>query len=309
MGTLFLHVNEMARNNTNTNRKKAGFNGQRAIVLPNRIIKSCEGAPLVKQLFITDIGFYPRAKFHYRERQAGTSQHILIYCTDGKGWLRIGKKKIEIIQGQYLVIPAHTPHCYGSDEEDPWSIYWLHFNGSNSLHFANLLSRQNTQFASNISFSDERLRLFDNMYNILEYGYSSDSLHFISMSLYHFLSSFCFPDFFYKPDKKEEKDAIDESIDFMQKNIHQTFFLKELAAAVHISTSHYSTLFKKKTGYTPLEYFNHIKLQKACQYLQFTNLHVKEIAYKLGINDPYYFSRFFSNMMGQSPMEYRNRKH
>ena len=94
----------------------------------------------------------------------------------------------------------------------------------------------------------------------------------------------------------------------MQQNLHRALSLQEMASEAHISPSHYSALFKKKTGYPPLEYFNHIKVQKACQYLQFTNLQVKEIAYKLGVNDPFYFSRFFSNIMGMSPLEYRNRK-
>ncbi|HEY9362623.1 MAG TPA: AraC family transcriptional regulator [Chitinophagaceae bacterium] len=35
---------------------------------------------------------------------------------------------------------------------------------------------------------------------------------------------------------------------------------------------------------------------------------MKEIGFKLGIDDPFYFSRFFSNVMGQSPLDYRNRK-
>jgi AraC-like DNA-binding protein/mannose-6-phosphate isomerase-like protein (cupin superfamily) len=298
----------MPKKKTTADRKKDGFNGQKAIVLPNKVVKSCESIPLVNQLFITDIGFYPRAKYHYRERQSGISQHILIYCTDGRGWLRMGKKKVEIEPGNYLIIPANIPHTYGSYEEDPWSIFWLHFKGTVSSNVAHLLSKQQTQFARAVSFSDERIRLFDNIYKTLEYGYSADSLSFINMSLYHFLASFCYPDFFYASDRVKEKDAIDISIDFMQQHIHEVLLLKDLAAVVHISPSHYSTLFKKKTGYTPLEYFNHIKVQKACQYLQFTNLHVKEIGYLLGINDPYYFSRFFSNLMGQSPMEYRNRK-
>ena len=81
------------------------------------------------------------------------------------------------------------------------------------------------------------------------------------------------------PSSKIEKDAIDLSIEFMQQNIEQPLSLREMAAEAHISPSHYAALFKKKTGYPPLEYFNHIKVQKACQYLHFTNLQVKEIAY------------------------------
>lgn len=291
-----------------THRKKDGFNGQKAIVLPNKIIKSCEDNALINHLFITDIGFYPKAKFHYRERFTGISQNILIYCIDGKGWLKIQNDILQVQRGQYIIIPADMPHKYGSDESDPWSIYWLHFKGNSATHFASLLSKHHTQFSSAIHFSDERIRLFDTLYATLESGYSGDNLGYINMCLWYFLSSFCYADIFHIPYNNQEKDAIDLSIDFMQRNLHMPLSLQALAAEVHISPSHYSALFKKKTGYPPLEYFNHIKVQKACQYLQFTNLQIKEIAYKLGINDPFYFSRFFSNIMGVSPLDYRNRK-
>ncbi len=298
----------MLKKNIAVQRKKDGFNGQKAIVLPDKIVKSCDETKLIHQLFITDIGFYPKAKFHYRERFTGISQHILIYCIDGKGWLRFKNKEHEIKRDQYLIIPADMAHKYGSEEDDPWSIHWLHFKGSSSNHFAQILSEQNTKFIGDINFSDERILLFNNIYATLENGYSADNLGYINMCLWHFLSSFCYPEVFQIPFNKDEKDAIDISIDFMQKHLSQTLTLQQLAAEIHISPSHFSALFKKKTGYPPLEYFNHIKVQKACQYLQFTNLQVKEIGYKLGIDDPFYFSRFFSNVMGQSPLDYRKRK-
>jgi AraC-like DNA-binding protein/quercetin dioxygenase-like cupin family protein len=289
-------------------RKKDGFNGQKAIVLPAKILRSCEESNLISHLFITDVGFYPKAKFHYRERAAGSSQHILIYCVDGRGWLHMHNKEIEVQRGQYIIIPAAMAHRYGSHESDPWSIYWLHFKGTAAENFTNLLSRQRTQFCHNLHFSDERIHLFNTIYSRLENGYSADNLGYINMSLWHFLSSFCYADIFQLPYGKSEKDAIDLSIDYMQENLHQSLSLTRLAAEVHISLSHYSALFKKKTGYPPLEYFNHIKIQKACQFLQFTNLQIKEIAYRLGINDPFYFSRLFTNVMGFSPLDYRKQK-
>ena len=289
-------------------RKPDGFNGQKAIVLPNKIIKNCEETKLVQQLLVTDIGFYPKAKFHYRERLTGVSQHIFIYCVDGKGWFSMNNKEQQISRGQFFIIPANSAHRYGSEENDPWSIYWLHFKGTSSDNFVNILTKEKTQFHDIVHFAEERVRLFNNIYRTLKNGYSAENLGYINMCLWHLLSSFCYHDVFQKLFDKDQKDVIDLSIDYMQLHLSESLTLRQLASEANISPSHYSSLFKKKTGYPPLEYFSHIKVQAACQYLQFTNLRIKEIGYKLGIDDPYYFSRLFSSLMGQSPLNYRNRK-
>lgn len=74
-------------------RKKDGFDGQRAIVLPQTIKDLLKSNELTSLLYITDIGFYPNANGHYRIRKEGTEQHILIYCTNGKGWISMTSPK------------------------------------------------------------------------------------------------------------------------------------------------------------------------------------------------------------------------
>ncbi|RYF25187.1 MAG: AraC family transcriptional regulator [Flavobacteriales bacterium] len=287
-------------------RKSEGFNGQRAIVLPDKVIKSYNTSAMFSNVFITDIGFYPKAKFHYRERENGITQQILIYCVDGKGWLQIDGKEIQVERDQFIIIPAGMPHKYGSDDKTPWSIYWMHFKCATEL--SDLLTVNGTSFSRSLTFSDQRITLFDSMYHILEKGYSDTNLQYINMCLLHFLSSFSFPDLFNDTSENTIEDSIDRSIAYMRESVHNLLTLKQLSEQALISPSHYSALFKKKTGYPPLAYFNHIKIQKACQYLEFTNSNIKEISYKLGITDPYYFSRLFSNVMGQSPLEFRTRK-
>jgi AraC-like DNA-binding protein len=93
----------------------------------------------------------------------------------------------------------------------------------------------------------------------------------------------------------------------MQQRINTVLELNELAAFAKLSVSHFSAIFSQKTGYSPIEYFNHLKIQKACQYLLLSKIPIKDIATNLGIDDPYYFSRMFSKLMGISPNDYRKR--
>ena len=69
------------------------------------------------------------------------------------------------------------------------------------------------------------------------------------------------------------------------------------------------TVFYKKvrgvTGYSPNEYLRVIRLKKAAELLLTEDLTVSEISYKVGINDPYYFSKCFKNQFGIAPSVYQ----
>jgi AraC-like DNA-binding protein/quercetin dioxygenase-like cupin family protein len=290
-------------------RKREGFEGQKAIVLPKKIREVCSYTPPVNSLYITDIGFYPRATFHYRERPQGVSQNIFIYCTEGKGWVEVPAGKFAVNPNEYIIIPADMPHKYGADEESPWTIHWVHFKGTQSPSYASLLSKELREFVTYSPFLDERIRIFDSIYKALESGYSLDNLMFSAVSFSYFLASFSFTDKFASAHHTIEKDAVDISIEYMQNHLDSPLSLEVIASSINLSVSHYSSIFRKKTGYSPIVYFNHLKIQHACQYLQFTTLRVNEIASKLGVLDQYYFSRMFTKIMGISPLEYRNRKH
>ncbi|MGJ7031678.1 helix-turn-helix domain-containing protein [Niabella hirudinis] len=291
----------------NQHRKKDGFNAQRAVVLPNIVIKQCEQHPIISNLHITDIGYYPNAEGHYRYREHGSPQNILIYCTSGKGWAKIGGRELIVEPGDYLILPKQCKHIYGADEATPWSIFWVHFKGSSAAHFVQELKKVRNDFTGFVSYDERRFQLFDDIYHTLEAGYSIDNLNYVNMQFGYFLATFCYPHIF-KPKIAQEENEIEKVIRFMRDNIERTLSLEEIAAHVHRSVSHFCALFKKGTGYAPLEYFGQIRIQRACQLLEFSDLHIKEVAYRLGYRDPFYFSRLFSKFMGQSPAAYRKRK-
>lgn len=287
-------------------KKKDGFDGQKAIVIPRKILDAyCDAIPLIRDLYVTDIGYYPKAKHHYRERIGGADQHILIYCIDGKGHATIRQEQNEIRPGDFILIPAGTAHVYEADTSNPWTIIWVHFTGSLATAMVDTFLKGNQSSKGVVYFQTNRVQLFDDMYANLEMGYSSDILCYTNLCFKYFLASFVYKDNFNRSEKQHTGDLIEISIEFMKKNIDKQLSLDDLAQAVHLSASHYSFLFRKRTGFSPIEHFNHLKVQKACQFLLFTNLRIKEIADKLGVEDQYYFSRMFSKIMGISPAGYR----
>ncbi|CAL1519304.1 AraC family transcriptional regulator [Chitinophaga sp. MM2321] len=290
-------------------KKGEGFHGQQAIVIPRNILQNkCAGEPVSAPLYITDIGYYPKAKFHYRKRVRGVDQHILIYCVEGSGNIMLKKETYPIGAGDCFIIPRRWAHAYSADEQDPWTIYWIHFTGHTADAIVEMAQQQCNGHKIFLPHSTERQVLFNNIYQQLNRGYRTENLVYANMNFWSFMASCIYPGTYTPGKLKPEHDAIDMAIDYMNQHVRYMLTLQQMAQSVNLSPSHFSYLFKTNTGFTPIEYFNHLKVQQACQYLIFTHLRIKEIAALLGIEDPYYFSRMFTKVMGMSPNQYREKK-
>ena len=147
-------------------KKKEGFSGQKAIVIPRKIlVNQCHKNGVINALYITDIGYYPKAEFHYRERPQGADQHILIYCIEGCGKARIKKKEFNIGPGEFFVVPVKTAHFYCAEENNPWTIYWLHFKGNNAGELINCFQKQFSGYKGYMRYSEKAISFFNEIYN------------------------------------------------------------------------------------------------------------------------------------------------
>ena len=283
--------------------------GRQRIELPKSVLKSrVQTNPCLKQMYICGLGYYPKAEGHYTYRKKGLSENFLFYCVDGHGWYKIGDKQFKVGPNEFFVLPQNEEHAYGSDENNPWSIYWIHFGGEGLPYFNKLHVVQNHFKPTYVKSTGDLFTLFSRMYKTLELGYSIDNLIFANMCLTHFLSLFVYNGKHYPVDDHAKKDCIDSAILYMQEHINENISLNDLSSHYHYSASRFSNLFKIKTGYAPIDYFIQMKMQKASQELDFTDKSVKDVAMSLGFDDPYYFSRRFSKIIGLSPTKYRSIK-
>lgn len=83
--------------------------------------------------------------------------------------------------------------------------------------------------------------------------------------------------------------------------------IDQIAEYVHVSKSYLSSIFKRETGVSIVDYINSLRLEHACFSLKNTKKSVTEISLAMGFRETSYFSKLFSEKYGVSPREYRKR--
>lgn len=78
-----------------------------------------------------------------------------------------------------------------------------------------------------------------------------------------------------------------------------------LASEIGMSRTVFYNKLKSLTGFSPVEFVREIRFQHAGEYVKNTQYSISEISYRVGFNDPRYFSRSFKQHFGMTPSEYR----
>lgn len=85
----------------------------------------------------------------------------------------------------------------------------------------------------------------------------------------------------------------------------EDFSLQDAADSVNLSEQYLSKIFRKEMGITFIDYLTTVRIRKAVELFQDSELKVYEIAEKVGYSTQHYFSNVFKKKLGVSPAEYR----
>ncbi|MBT3278101.1 MAG: AraC family transcriptional regulator [Phycisphaerales bacterium] len=285
--------------------QRGAFPDMRLVFMPEQLVDQSLQQPITRDLLCTRIGYQGPAAAHYIPRPRGSSEHIMIYCTEGTGWLEIGESQWVIEKNMGFLVPAGVPHAYGAMPENPWANYWIHFKGQQAPDYLKLLSISPASPLLYMNQPEETTIAFEQIYSFLSEVHTIPNLIAASGGLSSLLSVMQLWQGTKEHRSRTAEEQCDNTIHFMHNNLNKTISLRKLARLAGMSTNHYGVLFKRQHQYSPKEYFNRLKIQRACQLLKLTDMRVCEIAEKLGFGDPYYFSRLFKKIIGQSPKSYR----
>lgn len=282
---------------------ESGVELRRYCVIPQSVQKRVSLHPLCKNLFLTEIGFEADTGFRPFKKHTAGNHFLLIYVAKGEGWYTVKGKTYAVEENDYFVFSPDVAVRLTSSQQNPWSIYWAFFSGTQAPNVLRHLMGVNSYAPRKAKPLVGRVAQFNDILHHLELLENIENLVYANSRFYSFLCSFRLTVLSSK--KHAKKDGVIQSIEYMRENIHGNVTLRDLAKAAGLSVSHYCALFKKKTMQSPLNLYTSMKVQRACQMLQDRDQTIKSIAYSLGFFDQYHFSKVFKQIMGASPRHFK----
>ena len=105
--------------------------------------------------------------------------------------------------------------------------------------------------------------------------------------------------------KDKQMTHLTRLLDWIDENYTQKITLASLAKVSGFNEKYLCRFFKEYTSYTPIDYINRLRVEKAADDMLSRGLSVTEAAYANGFNDSAYFSKMFRQIKGCSPSEFR----
>lgn len=275
--------------------------------LPPYIIAEQQTNAITKDLYLCELAEILVRKETFWSENSKLDNHLLIYCTKGGGIIQIANDLVPFNQNQFCIIPEGFVFKIQTGTADPSVFYTCKFNGDKSKIMEADFTVVRDLIPSANNLVANRIMLFDELFKNLTKGFYNANFKYINLAFGHLLATFIYASKTSDDFRVEQNPGISRAIQFMEQNLDKKLTLNELSDESGYSPTYLTTLFRKQTGYSPLSYFSHLKIEKACEYLDFSKLKIKEISFLTGYSDPYYFSKDFQKKMGLSPRNYRKR--
>jgi AraC-like DNA-binding protein len=280
-----------------------GFPGQRMRVVPRPVVAQAMTKPPLSELLVTDCGYFPHAARHRKKRRHGLSVLVLIACVSGSGTAELDGVKHTIHAGEVMLIHPGVAHLYQADEDNPWTIWWLHVAGSALEPLLREARLDKAHPIIAVSDVHRIASLIEEVISRIERDETATTLLTASGAAWHLLSLLASD----RVPLGSREDPVLRAQNYLRSRIGYRTSVPELASFVGLSPSHFSAVFRAKTGTGVIEYQTRLRMGVARELLDMTDQTIEQIARAVGYPDAFYFSRQFRQIHDVSPRGYRSR--
>ncbi len=226
--------------------------------------------------------------------------HYLIHCVlSGKGTFQVGERKFPLSAGQGFLIHPDISTTYTADATDPWYYCWVGFGGDGCAAIMSQCGLSLEQPILSFKSPEKMEKCVSEIYRSVTPGINP------------FLSTARLFDFFallYRENggrRQLGRGIAENAMEYALRNYSYGITVEELARHVGVDRSHLFRIFKKMLGISPQEYLLNLKLARARELMESTELSVTEIMYSCGFNDLSNFSKQFKKAYGCPPASCR----
>lgn len=245
---------------------------------------------------------HPRA-FQYVAVGRTLNEYQIIYVTKGQGVFQSQGKRYRVVPGSVFMVFPGVKHYYKPVYEIGWVEHWVGFKGKyfDQLVEKGIISPSHPFYE--IGLQNNILDIFS---FIIEEVKGQKPLYQAKTSarILTLVSDIISLERRKSQPNQSEK-LVEQAKFLMEENIYDDIDLNSIAERLGVSTSRLNEVFKTYTSLTPYQYYIHIKMHMAKILLEEGDLSVKEVAFKLGFQDQYHFSRLFKSKTGLAPSQWK----
>jgi AraC-like DNA-binding protein len=245
---------------------------------------------------------------HYFNWESGRilQEYQVLYISQGEGVFESQHcPNTKITEGTVFFLFPGEWHRYRPNPEKGWNEYWIGFNGeiAKKLEKNGFISR--TTPVVHIGLQQSIIDLFTLIIDKTrteKSGYqplvSGAVMHLLGQT--HSLA---------KQEVAKQEDIseaiVNKAIALLRCGYQMNISIEQIAEELQVSYSWFRKAFKVYTGMAPGQYLLQLRVDKAKMLLSDHHKTIKEIAYDLGFESAFYFSKIFKQKTGVSPEMYR----
>lgn len=233
------------------------------------------------------------------------ANYLIHFIVSGKGIFQAGNHTYKLGAGDGFLIEPDVSTFYRADDAEPWTYFWIGFDGD----MAGVILSKIGLGGSNLTFYTTQQEEMEKI--ILEIINHSTMANYdelmIESLLYKFMAVISKDITVLGSERIKGNEYVRNAVEYIHANYSKPIRVQEVADHININRGYLYSLFMEELDVSPQEYLRKVRLTRAAEQLNMTDLPVEAVAAANGYSNPAVFSKAFKKMHGLSPVMYRKR--